>query len=146
VQWEGHGSQTAIGASLNVPVFTGGAVKSRVIEADAALNRIKAEFEDLKASINYDIRKAFLDLSASEDRVMVAESAVSLAREQVAQSESRFRAGVTNNVEVVQAQEALATANENHIAGLQAHNMAKLALARALGVSGSEYEPFLKGK
>jgi len=146
VQWEGHGSQAAIGASLNIPVFTGGAVKSRVIEADAALNRLKAEFEDLKASIHYDIRKAFLDLSASEDRVMVAESAVSLAREQVAQSESRFRAGVTNNVEVVQAQEALATANENHIAGLQAHNMAKLALARALGVSGSEYEPFLKGK
>ena len=146
VQWEGHGSQTAIGASLNIPVFTGGGVKSRVIEADAALNRAKAEFEDLRASIHYDIRKAFLDLKASEDRVRVAEGAVLLAREQVAQSESRFRAGVTNNVEVVQAQEALATANENHIAGLEAHNMAKLALARALGVSDSEYEPFLKGK
>jgi len=146
VQWEGHGSQTAIGASLKVPVFTGGGVKSRVIEADAALNRIKAEFEDLKAGIHYDIRKAFLDLKAAGDRVRVAESAVLLAREQVAQSESRFRTGVTNNVEVVQAQEALATANENHIAGLEAHNMAKLALARALGVSDSEYEPFLKGK
>jgi outer membrane protein TolC len=145
VQWEGHGSQTAIGASLNVPIFTGGAVKSRVIEADATLNRLKAEFEDLKAGIHYDIRKAFLDLKAAGERVRVAESAVSLAGEQVAQSESRFRAGVTNNVEVVQAQEALATANENHIAGLEAHNMAKLALARALGVSGSEYEPFLKG-
>jgi len=146
VQWEGHGSQTSIGASLNVPVFTGGGVKSRVIEADAALNRIRAEFEDLKASIHYDIMRAFLDLKTAEDRVGVAESAVLLAGEQVAQSESRFRAGVTNNVEVVQAQEALATANENHIAGLEAHNMAKLALARALGVSGSEYEPFLKGK
>jgi len=146
VQWEGHGSQAAIGASLNVPIFTGGRVKSRVIEADAALNRIKAEFEDLKAAIHYDIRRAFLDLKAAEDRVNVAESAVLLAREQVVQSESRFRAGVTNNVEVVQAQEAQATANENHIAGLEAHNMAKLALARALGVSDSEYEPFLKGK
>jgi outer membrane protein TolC len=146
VQWEGHGSLTAIGASLNVPIFTGGAVKSRVIEADAALNLLKAEFEDLKASIHYDIRKAFLDLKAAGERVRVAESAVLLAGEQVVQSESRFRAGVTNNVEVVQAQEALAAANENHIAGLEAHNMAKLALARALGVSDSEYEPFLKGK
>ena len=146
VQWEGHGSQAAIGASLNVPVFTGGAVKSRVIEAEAVLNRLKAEFEDLRVSIYYDIQKAFLDMKASDERVHVAESAVVLAREQVAQSESRFRAGVTNNVEVVQAQEALATANENHIAGLEAHNMAKLALAQALGVSGSEYEPFLKGK
>ena len=145
-QWEGHGSQVAIGASLNVPIFTGGAVKSRVIETDAALNRLKAEFEDLKAGINYDIQKAFLDLKASEDLVRVSESAVLLAREQVAQSESRFRAGVTNNVEVVQAQEALATANENRIAGLHAHSMAKLSLARALGVSDSEYESFLQGK
>jgi len=144
--WEGHGSQTAIGASLNVPIFNGGAVKSRVIEADAVLNRLKAEFEDLKAGIHYDIRKAFLDLKAADERVKVAESAVLLAGEQVAQSESRFRAGVTNNVEVVQAQEALATANENHISGLQAHNMAKLALARAMGVSDIEYESFLKGK
>jgi outer membrane protein TolC len=146
VQWEGHGSQTTIGASLNVPIFTGGSVKSRVIVADAALNRIKAEFEDLKAGIHYDIRKAFLDMKAADDRVRVAESAVLLAGEQVSQSESRFRAGVTNNVEVVQAQEALATANENHIAGLHAHNMAKLALARAFGVSDSEYEQFLKGR
>ena len=146
VQWEGHGSQAAVGASLNVPIFTGGGVKSRVIAADAALNRLKAEFEDLKAGIHYDIRKAFLDMKAADDRVRVAESAVLLAGEQVSQSESRFRAGVTNNVEVVQAQEALATANENHISGLQAHNMAKLALARALGVSDSEYEPFLKGR
>jgi outer membrane protein TolC len=146
VPWEGHGSQAGVGASLNVPIFTGGAVKSRVIEAEAALNKLKAEFEDIKAGIHYDIQKAFLDLKASEERVRVAESAVSLAREQVAQSEDRFRAGVTNNVEVVQAQEALATANENHISGLQAHNMAKLTLARALGISDNEYEPFLKGK
>ena len=146
VQWDGHGSQVAIGADLNVPIFTGGAVKSRVMEADAALNRLKAEFEDIKAGIDYDVRKAFLDLKASDDRVRVAESAVLLAKQQVVQSESRFRAGVTNNVEVVQAQEALATANENHIAGLRAHNMAKLSLARAAGIPGSEYESFLKGK
>ena len=146
VQWKGHGSQASIGAGLKIPIFTGGGVRGRVIEADAALNRSKAEFEDLKAGIHYDIRKAFLDLKAAGDRVNVAESAVLLAVEQVAQSESRFRAGVTNNVEVVQAQEALATANENHISGLHAHSMAKLALARALGVSDVEYESFLKGK
>ena len=146
VQWEGHGSQAGIGASLKIPIFTGGGVRSRVIEAEASLNRFKAEFEDLKAGIHYDIRKAFLDLKAAGERVDVAESAVLLAGEQVAQSESRFRAGVTNNVEVVQAQEALATANENRISGLHAHSMAKLALARALGVSDGEYESFLKGK
>jgi outer membrane protein TolC len=143
---DGHGSLATVGASLNIPIFTGGAVKSRVMEAEAALNRRKAELEDMKAQIHYDIQKAFLDLDASANRVRVAESAIQLAREQVEQSQDRFRAGVTNNVEVVQAQDALATASENRIASIQAHNMAKLALARALGVSGDEYESFLKGK
>jgi hypothetical protein len=47
---------------------------------------------------------------------------------------------------VVQAQEALANASDNHISSLQAHSAAKLALARAMGVSDSAYEQFLRGK
>ena len=143
---DGHGSLATVGASLRIPIFNGGAVRSRVIEADAVLRQRQAELEDLKAQIHYDVQRAFLDLTAAASRVKVAESAIRLAGEQVEQSQDRFRAGVTNNVEVVQAQEALATANENHISSLQAHNMAKLALARAMGVPGDAYESFLRGE
>jgi outer membrane protein TolC len=100
----------------------------------------------LRGRIYYDIQNAFLDLKAAADRVQVAQSASKLANEQVEQSKDRFRAGVTNNVEVVQAQEALATASENYIASLQAHSAAKLALARAMGISDTAYEQFLRGK
>lgn len=143
--WQSHGSFT-IATNLRFPIFQGGSIRGRILRTDATLRQREAEFEDLKGQIYYDVQKAFLDLKAASDRVQVAQSAIKLANDQVEQSKDRFSAGVTNNVEVVQAQEALATASENYISSLQAHSAAKLALARAIGVSDSEYEQFLRGK
>jgi outer membrane protein TolC len=143
--WDSHGT-FSVSTSLRVPIFTGGAIQGRIIEAQAQLDQRKAELEDMRGRIYYEIRNAFLDLQSAADRVQVAQSAIKLANEQVAQSQDRFRAGVTNNVEVVQAQESLATASENYISSLQAHNAAKLALARAIGIAEAGYEQFLRGK
>ena len=132
--------------SLRFPIFQGESVRGRVMEALAALRQRQAELEDLRGRIYYDIQNAFLDLKAAADRVEVAQSAIKLANDQVQQSQDRFKAGVTNNVEVVQAQEALATASENCISSLQAHSAAKLALAKAMGIPETAYEQFLRGK
>lgn len=143
--WESHGT-FSVAANIRFPIFQGGRVKALVSEADVILRQRQAELEDLNGKIYYDVQNAFLDLQASAERVQVAQSAIKLAEEQVRQSKDRFSAGVTNNVEVVQAQEALATASENHISSLQAHIAAKLALARAMGISEAAYEQFLRGK
>ena len=76
----------------------------------------------------------------------VATSALGVARDQVSQSRDRFAAGVSNNVEVVQAQEQLAAAEENYISSLFAHNVAKLSLARALGIAEDATKKFLGGQ
>jgi outer membrane protein TolC len=143
--WQNHGTFD-VAATVRFPLFQGGRVRGLVLESDAVLRQRQAELEDLRGRIYYDVQNVFLDLKAATDRVQVAQSAIQLANEQVLQSQDRFRAGVTNNVEVVQAQEALATASENYIASLQSHNAAKLALARAIGISDTAYEQFLRGK
>jgi outer membrane protein TolC len=143
--WDSHGTFT-VATNVRIPIFQGGSVEGRLWAADAALSQRKAELEDLRGRVYYDIKKAFLDLKAAADRVQVAQGALRLADEQVKQSEDRFRAGVSSNIEVVQAQEALVTASENQISSLQAHIAAKLALAKAIGVSTDAYEQFLRGK
>jgi outer membrane protein TolC len=140
-----HGTFT-VAASLRVPIFEGGKVRGEVLEADATLQRQQAEAEDLRARIYYEIRSTFLDLKAAEDRVKVAQSAQNLAEEQVRESRDRFAAGVTNTIEVVQGQEALAAASENYISSLFAFNLAKVALARAMGLGEAGYLQFLRGK
>jgi len=143
--WESHGTFT-IATSFRLPIFLGGSVRARVLEADAVLRQREAELEDFRGRIYYEVRSAFLDLQAAADSVQVADIANKLAKEQVDQSQDRFRAGATNNVEVVQAQEALARASESYISSLHAHNAAKLALAKAIGISDAEYIQFLRGK
>jgi outer membrane protein TolC len=132
-------------ATLHVPVFQGGRVRGKVLEADALLRQRRSELDDLRGRIDYDVRRAFLDLKASGDEVQVAESALSLAREQVKQAQDRFSAGVTDSLEVVQAEEALATADENYISSLYNYNLAKGSLARALGMAEQSLKQFLGG-
>jgi outer membrane protein TolC len=143
--WDSHGTFAA-GISLNFPIFQAGRTRADILQADAQLQQRRAQLEDLRSGIEQELRTAFLDLKASGDEVAVARSAVDLAGQQLKQSEDRFAAGVTNNVEVVQAQEAVATSNENYISALFAYNLAKASLARSLGGAENTYLQFLGGK
>jgi outer membrane protein TolC len=139
-----HGTFTAA-VSLNIPLFQGGRVSGDVLQADAALEQQRARLEDLRGAIAYQVRTAFLDMTAAGDEVGVARSAVDLAQQQLTQARDRFAAGVTGNLEVVQAQEAVATANEDYISSLYAYNAAKASLARAIGGAEKLIPAFLQG-
>lgn len=130
-------------AGVNVPVFTGGRIKGDITEAEAALHQRKAEAENLRGQIDYDVRTAFLNLDAAQQQVAVAKENVDLANENLSRSQERFAAGVTDSVEVVQAQQALASANDQYISSLYSHNLSKLQLARALGVARNNYSQYL---
>lgn len=127
-----HGSFSVV-ASAKVNVFDGGRISADVIQAEAALKQRKDELADLAGQIDYQVRTAFLDIHTAAQQVAVAEENLDLANQTLTQSRDRFAAGVTDNIEVVQAQESVASATDNLISALYAHNLAKVALARALG-------------
>ncbi len=119
--------------TLNIPIFEGGRVHADVLKAEASLRQAEAQLSDLRGLIDQDVRNALLDLKSSSDQVEVAQSSVNLAEQALAQSQDRFSAGVTDNLEVVQAQEAVAAAHESLISSLYLHNLAKVSYARAIG-------------
>jgi outer membrane protein TolC len=139
-----HGTVDAA-ATLHIPVFQGGKVHADVLRADASLAEERQRLEDLRAKIDQEVRDAYLDLGADAQEVSVEKSAVMLATETLEQSRDRFRSGVTDNIEVVQAQDALAIANDAYIASLYSYNLDKISLARATGVAESRYSEYLKG-
>jgi outer membrane protein TolC len=142
---ESHGTFTAA-ASLNFPIFQGGKIRADEQQAEAILQQQRAQLDDLRERIEFEVRSALLDLRSSNDQVAVAKNALDLAREEVAQAQDRFTAGVTNNIEVVQAQDALAATNENFISALYSFNFAKLSLARAVGIAEQATKAYLGGK
>jgi outer membrane protein TolC len=125
----------SLSGAVNIPVFNGGRSKGRIMQAEADLRMRRSELEDLKAGIDFDVRSAFLDLKASSEQLQVATRSRELAAEQLTQARDRFAAGVASNLEVVQAQEAVATSSEQYIGALYSYNVAKALLARGLGVA-----------
>jgi len=142
---QSHGD-FAFQAGVNIPIFTGGRIKGDITQAEAELRQRKAESENVRGQIDYDVRTAFLNLNAAKEQVTVAKQNVELANENLARSKDRFSSGVTDSVEVVQAEQSLASANDQYLTSLYNHNFAKLSLARALGVARTNYDQYLGGK
>jgi outer membrane protein TolC len=133
-------------AGVRVPLFTGGRIKGDITAAEASLQQRKAEAENIRGQVDYDVRTAFLNLNAAKEQVDVGRRNVDLANESLARSKDRFTSGVTDSVEVVQAEQALASANDQYITSVYNHSLAKLALARALGVARTDYSQYLGRK
>ena len=132
--------------TLSIPIFTGGSVHGDVEQADARLEQSRERFDSLQAQIESDVRTALLNLQSSAERVSVARSNIELADQTLVQSGDRFSAGVTDSVEVVQSQEAVASAHEQYITSLYNYNLAKISLVRALGIAEQGVKEYFRGK
>jgi outer membrane protein TolC len=132
--------------TLSIPIFTGGSVHGDIQQADARLERSREQLDNLRAQIESDVRTALLNLQSTAELVNVARSNIDLADQTLAQSNDRFRAGVTDTVEVVQSQEAVASAHEQYISSLYNYNFAKFSLIRALGVGEAGFKEYFRGK
>jgi outer membrane protein TolC len=120
-------------ATLEVPIWRGGSIQAGIASAEAVYAQRRAEYEDARGRVDVEVRTAFLRLAATNEQVAVANSNRNLAQSTLRQARDRFAAGVADTVEVVQAQEAVASAEQDYIASLYAHYLAKLGLARSIG-------------
>jgi len=124
-----------ISGGVRIPIFQGGKIESDIQQAQAELRQFAARRDDLKGRIEQDVADALLDVGSAAEQLQVAQATLEYSRLALSQAQDRFAAGVTNNIEVIQAQEAAATADQQYISSLYSHNIAKVLLARALGTA-----------
>lgn len=139
-----HGTGDAT-ASVSVPLFKEFALRGQAQQAQAQLDTARARLSDMKAQVEADVRDALLDVSAAQQQVEVARSSRDLANEALNEAQERYKAGVSDNLAVSQAQQSVAQADEQYVSSLYRDNVAKLSLARALGEAGN-YKNYLGGK
>jgi outer membrane protein TolC len=140
---QAHATFAVVG-TVRVPIWQGGRIKGQTEVAEAALAQRQAELEDLKGRVESEVRNAYLDLQAAASQVEVARKNIQVTTQNLDLTRQKFDAGVSDNVEVVQSQEALSTANTDYINSVFAHNLAKLSLARAIGRASEALPQFLK--
>jgi len=132
--------------TLSIPIFQGGSVHGDVLQADAKLMQSRERLASLRVQIDTDVRTALLNLQASADEVEVARSNIELAEATLTQSQDRFKAGVTDTVEVVQSQQTVASSHEQFISSLYDYNSAKISLARAMGAAEQSVKEYFRGR
>jgi outer membrane protein TolC len=140
-----HGTGEATG-SLTMPVFEEAKLRGDAKQAQSQLDQERAHVSDLQGQIGADVRDSILDIQSAQKQVEVATSNLALSREALSESQQRYKAGVDNNLAVSQALSALAQAANQYVSSIYEHNIAKLSLARALGVAGSNYQMYVGGK
>ena len=139
---QSHGTFSVTG-TLRVPLWQGGRAEGDMEQADAALSQRLAELEDVKNQVEADVRNAYSDLQASISQIGVAKTNLETSKQTLELTRERFEVGVTDSVEVVQSQEALATAELDYINSVFANNLARLSLARAVGSAADELQHFI---
>jgi outer membrane protein TolC len=132
-------------ASLNIPVFNGGRIHADTIQADAVVTQRRAELSNERGAVELDVRNAYIDLTVANDQVVTAEGNRTLALATVQQSQDRFAVGVANSVEVINSQQALAAADHDYVSSLFAQNLARVALAHAVGEAEKDISELFKG-
>lgn len=140
---QSHGTFAIVG-TIRIPIWQGGRTAGNIEQAEAALAQRRAELEDIKGRIESDVRNAYLDLEAATSQVELAQKNIQIDKQNLDLTRQRFDAGVSDNVEVVQAQESAASAQLDYISSVFAHNLAKLSLARAIGRAAEKLPLFLK--
>ena len=139
-----HGTGDATG-TLSAPLFREFGLRGEAEQAQAQLDTKRDEWSDKLAQVDADVRYALLDIASTQKLVAVARSSVDLAQEALSEAQQRYANGVSDNLAVSQAEQSLAQANDQYVASLYQHNVAKLSLARAVG-TGENYKSYLGGK
>jgi outer membrane protein TolC len=139
-----HGTVDATG-NFSVPLFKEFGIRGDERQAQSTLDTQKAQLSDKNAQVDADVRDALLDIESAQKQVEVAKSNVDLATEALSEAQQRYKAGVSDNLPVSQAEQSLAQANDQYVSSLYRHNVAKLSLARSLGVA-EQYKSYLEGK
>ena len=134
----------AVVGQVRVPVWQGGRTEGQIDQAEAALARRQAALDDLNRVVEGEIRKAMFDVEAFAAQVKVNERNLQVSRETLELTRQRFEAGVSGNIEVVQAQDSVSVAAFDYINSVFSHNVAKLNLARSLGNTEVRIREYLR--
>jgi outer membrane protein TolC len=128
-----------IAGTLYIPIFTSGRIRGEIEEAQGSLHEAQAGMDQLRSQIETDVLTAIAGVEWATKQVATSAANVTLSREEVQLSEQRFTQGVTDNTEVVNAQDRVSKADDARVRAMYTLGLARANLARATGAAEKTY-------
>jgi len=129
----------ALAATLDFPIYTGGRIRGQIEEALGALREAQARADQLRSQIETDVLTAIAGVEWAVKEVATSATNVKLSREEVELTRQRFAQGVTDNTEVVNAQDRVSRADDARVRAMYTLGLARANLARATGAAEKTY-------
>jgi outer membrane protein TolC len=137
--WNDNLSTFRVAGQVTLPLFTGGRIEAETAEAMAKVDEIKAQIEELRSALETESLEARSALETAQAQLETLRESAKLAREELDLATERFRGGVADNTEVINAQDRLARAEDGAVRGEFAVDLARAHVARAQGVAERTY-------
>ena len=123
----------SVGLTVSIPIFEQLTTRSKINQAAANLNGIKATELQTLRNVELDVQQAWLSLKEALERLGVTKKALEQAEEDMRVSEGRYKEGLGNILEVIDAQTAVTQAKTNNAVATYDIANAKAKLDRATG-------------
>jgi outer membrane protein TolC len=130
-----------IGVNMAWNIFSGGADKARIIEAEQQVRELKFQFADLRNSVASEIRQNLALLSAAAEQVRLQRDSVSLVKENRELAKNEYEAGEASLVRLNEAQRDFNATYSNLARALVGYQRARQQL---LAATGGILEPFFE--
>jgi outer membrane protein TolC len=125
--------------TLYIPIFTSGRIRGQIDEAQGAMREAQATMNQLRSQIETDVLTAIAGMEWARKQVETSAANVKLSREEVQLSKQRFTQGITDNTEVVNAQDRVSKADDARVRAMYTLGLARANLARATGAAEKTY-------
>ena len=122
-----------VGLRASVPLFEGGRIAANKREAAAAVRQNEYQMRDLENRIEREFRFAMIEMDSRYAEIEIARDEIRLGHDEVEQAELRYREGLADNRELIDAQQRLADAENSHLRSAYLYGLSRLAFARAIG-------------
>jgi outer membrane protein TolC len=122
-----------VGVTLKIPLFDGGRRDARRHDSEIQYREEQIRTRDLEQQVELEVREALDSLRSAQSQVEASREGLNLAQNELEQAQRRYQAGVTNSIEVTDAQTRLDRARDNQVAALYNYNLARMELATATG-------------
>jgi outer membrane protein TolC len=126
------------GLQLNVPIFQGFLWARSVDEAEKKLEAAKENASAVRTSVSTQVLQAFQDLKSARRQVEISAGALEQARQMVDVAKVQYDIGIITNLEYLDAQTALETANVSNISAMYKEVLSEYALRQAAGENLAE--------
>lgn len=126
-------NNSTLGLTVSIPLFSGYAPTYRIRAAEATADLRAAQRDRLRLQISLDVWSAYQSLRTASESVTATEVLLNSAEQSYRVASGRYKAGVGNIIDTLNAQSALASARQQKIQAALNSNIARATLAQAMG-------------